>query len=175
MPAAFAALRRLAAPAAAALFAVSLFAAVEARADAHAEDRYEDYYYPPVTSEETFTRVIAAAPPANAEIRVNFVTSVTKAQLAAPENPRFAIFEKGGASDRLIMVALDDEVFRTIFRARAQLSQITSNMRGTEFFRQQNLHVAGTMFDMLQIMGFKSLVISDGVSWSHLVRFEPNG
>lgn len=161
--------RRSVLPIAAALFALILIAPPAAAED----DKYVNYYYPPVTSEEVFTRVIAAAPPASAEVRANFVTSITKAQLAAPENPRFSIFEKGDASDKLIMVGLDDDVFRTLFRARAQLSQITSNMRGTEFFRQQNLHVAGTMFDMLQIMGFKSLVLTDGVGWAHKVRFEP--
>lgn len=146
-----------------------------AGADDGAKDKYENYYYPPVTSEEVFTRVIAATPAANAEVRANFVTSITKAQLDAPENPRFSVFEKGQDSRKLIMIALDDEVFSTLFRARAQLSQITSNMRGTEFFRRQNLHVAGTFFDMIQIMGFESLVISDGETWAHQVRFDPNG
>lgn len=139
------------------------------------EDRNAGYYYPPVTSEETFARVIAAAPEAESEVRVNFVTSITKAQLAAPESPRYVLFEKGSGSDRLIVVALDDDVFRTLFRARAVLAQLTSNMRGTEFFREQNLHLEGTLYDMLQIMGFKSLVLSDGATWSHRVNFIPEG
>ena len=141
-------------------------------APAAAEERYVGYYYPEVTSEEVFDRIIAAAPPATAEIRVGFVTAITKAQLAAPESPRFVLTEKGDKSERLIIIALDDEVFATLYRARAVLSQLTSNFRGTDFFRSQNLHVQGTFYDMLQIMQFESLVISDGENWSHEVTFK---
>lgn len=156
-----------------ALFAfLFLIAAVRVDAASHADDKYVDYYYPAITSEETFSRVIANAPPSTAEIRVNFVTSITKAQLEAPESPRFVIFEKGADSQNIIIVALDDEVFKTLFRARALLAQVTSNMRGTEFFRQQNLHVEGTLYDMLMIMQFKTLVITDGETWSHKVTFD---
>lgn len=155
------------------VFAAALAAALPgpASAQSEADDRYVGYYYPPITSEESFTRVIASAPPVTPEIRVNFITSITKAQLAAPEAPRFVLFEKGGESRKLMMIALDDQVFRTLFRARALLSQLTSNMRGTEFFRSQNLNVDGTLYDMLMIMEFESLVISDGASWSHRVKF----
>lgn len=139
------------------------------------DDKYVDYYYPPVTSEETFRRVLAEGKDAGQEVRVNFVTAMTKAQLAAPESPRFVIFEKGAGSENLIIVALDDEVFRTIFRARALLAQMTSNMRGTDFFRKQNLHLEGTLYDMLQVMGFSTLVVSDGATWAHRVNFTPEG
>lgn len=142
----------------------------EARAD---EDKYADYYYPPVTSEETFSRVMTEGKDGGQEVRVNFVTAITKAQLATPESPRFVIFEKGADSENLIIVALDDEVFRTVFRARALLAQMTSNMRGTDFFRKQNLHLEGTLYDMLQVMGFATLVVSDGATWAHRVNFTP--
>ena len=155
--------------------ALTLLLALPAAAD-EIEDRYAGYHYPAVTTEETFSRVIApGTPPAEQAVRVNFVTSITKAQLAAPESPRYVIFEKGAKSDRLIIVALDDEIFRTPFRARAVLAQLTSNMRGTEFFRQQDLHLEGTLYDMLQIMGFSSLVLSDGATWSHRVNFVAGG
>ena len=140
---------------------------------ASADEKYVGYYYPEITSEETFSRVIAKSPPANAEVRSSFVTSITKAQLAAPESPRFVLTEKGKASDRLIITALDDDVFSTLYRARAVLSQLSSNFRGTDFFRSQDLHIDGTFFDMLQIMQFKSVVITDGETWSHKVTLKP--
>jgi len=141
---------------------------------ATAQDKYVGYYYPEVGSEETFERVITNAPRAGKNIRVNFVTTITKAQLEAPESPRFVLFTKGGESDTLIMIALDDEVFKTLYRARALMAQLTSNIRGTAFFRQQNLEVTGTFYDMLQLMSFKRLVISDGENWSHQVNFTKN-
>lgn len=155
--------------------AAALGAGLASAPRAAAEEKYVGYYYPEITSEEVFDRVIAAAPPATAEVRSGFVTSITKAQLAAPESPRFVITEKGANSEHLIIIALDDEVFATLYRARAVLSQITSNFRGTDFFRNQNLHVKGTFYDMLQIMQFESLVISDGENWAHRVTIKRGG
>lgn len=136
-----------------------------------ADDKYAGYYYPEAKTVETFGRKLIPSPPANRALRVGFVTTVTKAQLAAPESPRFVLFAKGEESQHLIMVALDDQIFKTPYRARALLAQMSSNLRSTEFFTSQNLQTAGTFFDMLQIMNFESLVISDGETWSHRVNF----
>ena len=68
----------------------------------------DSYYYPPVTSEEVFVRDLAVAPPAGRAVRVGFTTQITKAQLAAPESPRFVIFAKGDEAQHMIIIALDD-------------------------------------------------------------------
>lgn len=132
----------------------------------------EGYYYPPVGSEEVFKREMIDGPPAGREVRVRFVTQVTKAQLAAPASPRFVIFEKGDQSQHMVIVALDDEVFRTLYRARAVLAQLTANTRGTEFFRETGLDTRATWFDLVKMLGFQDLVISDGATWSHRVVLE---
>lgn len=152
-------------------FLMTAAAGILAPQAATADDKYAGYYYPEVATAETFGRKLVPSPPANKALRVGFVTTVTKAQLAAPESPRFVLFAKGDESEHLIMVALDDQIFKTPYRARALLAQMTSNLRGTEFFTSQNLQTAGTFFDMLQIMNFESLVISDGEKWSHRVNF----
>lgn len=157
------------------LLAAALFAGITGMASttaATADDKYAGYYYPESKTFETFARNLIPSPPANKALRVGFVTTVTKAQLAAPESPRFVLFAKGEQSEHLIMVALDDQIFKTPYRARALLAQLTSNLRSTEFFTSQNLQTAGTFFDMLQIMNFDSLVISDGDTWSHRVDFQ---
>ncbi|MGB0505504.1 MAG: hypothetical protein ACPGGK_04840 [Pikeienuella sp.] len=137
---------------------------------AAADDKYVGYYYPDPATAEDFTRQLAPVPPADRTSRVNFVTAITKAQLDAPANPRFVLFAKGEAAEHLVMVALDDEVFATIFRARAMLAQMTSNFRRTEFFQQAGLSTAGTFFDMLQMLRFETLIITDGAEWSHRVN-----
>ncbi len=136
---------------------------------AFAEDPREGYYYPPITSEEVFVRSINAPPPASRPIRVGFVTEITKAQLAAPESPRFVIFSKGAEAQHLIIVGLDDDVFKTLYRARAVMAQLTSNARGTAFFRKNNLDVVATWYDLAKMLGFEDIVISDGQNWSHRV------
>jgi hypothetical protein len=131
----------------------------------------DSYYYPPVNSEEVFARVIAAAPLADRTVRVGFTTLITKAQLAAPESPRFVIFAKGDEAQHMIIIALDDQVFKTIYRARAVLAQLTSNARGAELFVNK-IRDDATWFDLIKLLRFEDLVISDGATWSHRVIFE---
>ena len=154
----------------AAVIAVSL-AAVSPGGAAWAAGR-DSYYYPPVDSEEVFARDLAVAPPAGRAVRVGFTTQITKAQLEAPESPRFVIFAKGDQAQHMIIVALDDEVFKTIYRARAVLAQLTSNARRTDFFINSNIQDHATWFDLVKLLGFEDLVISDGATWSHRVLFE---
>ena len=137
-----------------------------------AQDRYQGYYYPQVTSTEVFERVLQNVPAPNRAVRVDFVTQLTVAQLAAPESPRFVFFAKGVEANHLSVVALDDEVFKTLYRARAILAQMTSNMRNNEVFRQHQLEHVATFFDLLQMLEFDTLVISDGETWSHQVTFK---
>lgn len=138
---------------------------------AAAQDRHEGYYYPPVTSTETFEREIRTLDGAKKEVRVDFVQNVTQAQLAQPEAPKFLFFAKGSGANHLIAVALDDDVFATLYRARAVMAQMTVNVRDGGFFVDQNLQFVATFYDLLQLLEFDTLVISDGKSWSHKVDF----
>jgi hypothetical protein len=136
-------------------------------------DTYEDYYYPKITSQEVFSRVLLTPPKSDKDVRIGFATSITQAQLAAPESPRFVIFAKGEDAKKLIIIALDDNIFKTVYRARALLAQLTSNLRSNKFLGKQDLTDEGTFYDLLQLMQFASLVISDGETWSHEVVFSP--
>ena len=132
-------------------------------------DSRSGYYYPAITSEEVFQRSFQQTPPADREVRINFITQITKAQIEAPENPRFSIFAKGQRAQHMVIVALDDEIFRTLYRARAQLAQLTSNARSTDFFINNNIQFSATWFDLAKLLGFEDIVISDGVIWSHKI------
>ncbi len=131
----------------------------------------DSYYYPPVNSEEVFARQLASVPLADRTVSVGYVTQITKAQLAAPESPRFVIFAKGDEAQHMIIIALDDQVFKTIYRARAVLAQLTSNARGADLFVHE-IEDYATWFDLANLLGFEDLVISDGATWSHRVIFE---
>ncbi|MEM7499700.1 MAG: hypothetical protein AAF371_17140 [Pseudomonadota bacterium] len=152
---------------------IALSAALAALLSLPAGAQQEEYYFPPVGSEETFAREIAPVPqPPSRDVRVAFITQITKAQLDAPETPRFAIFAKGSEAEHMIIVALDDEVFRTLFRARAVLAQLTANARGTEFFRDAGIETTATWLDLAKLLGFRDLVVSDGVDWAHRIHLE---
>ncbi len=137
-------------------------------------ERYEGYYHPPITSTEVFGRPRPNAPEANRAVRVTFVTQLTKAMMDAPDTPPYALFAKGGEADTLILVGLDDQMFKTLYRARAVLAQLTSNARGTEFFVRSEQQTTATFFDLLVLLGFKRLVVTDGAVWAHQVNFEAN-
>lgn len=139
---------------------------------AAAADGQEGYYYPPITSTEVFDRDLAVTPGADRATRIGFVTQVTAQQLQAPTPPRYAIFAKGAEAEEMIIVALDDGIFDTLYRARAVMAQLSAPARTTEFFVQQELADVATYYDMIKIMGFKNLTLSDGETWSHRVDFE---
>ena len=150
---------------------IAFLAAVLLATSAAAEDRYVGYYYPEVATTETFDRVVRNSEGANKTVRIDFVNVLTKAQLEAPESPRFVFFTKGEGADTLILVALDDEVFSTLYRARAILAQLTVSVRQGGYFRQEDLQYVATFYDLLQLMAFDELIISDGRNWAHRVNF----
>lgn len=136
-----------------------------------AEERYVGYYYPDITSEETFDRVVRNGQAAGKAVRIDFINVITTAQLDSPESPRFVFFAKGSDSKTLILTALDDEVFSTLYRARAILAQLTVSVRRGNFFREEELEYVATFFDLLQLMQFDELLITDGETWTHRVDF----
>ena len=58
----------------------------------------DSYYYPPVNSEETFSREIGPASPADRQVRVGFTTQITKAQLALWRKSRQLVEPAGAAA-----------------------------------------------------------------------------
>ncbi|MFK7867669.1 MAG: hypothetical protein AB8B58_00360 [Roseobacter sp.] len=140
-------------------------------AAAQAEERYVGYYYPEITSEEVFERVVRESSGAGKAVRIDFINVLTTAQLEAPESPRFVFYVKGSDSKTLILTALDDEVFSTLYRARAIMAQLTVSVRKGGFFQQEELQYVATFYDLLQLMNFDELLVTDGEKWTHRVDF----
>ncbi|TVQ54050.1 MAG: hypothetical protein EA355_12435 [Rhodobacteraceae bacterium] len=135
------------------------------------DDRRADYYYPSITSTERFARVMTAPPRTERSDRMAFVDALTADQMAAGHAPRFAVFAKGDEAEHLIIIALDDGVFDTLFRARAVMAQLSAPVRATRFFQMQGLDDRATFYDMLRMIGFATLTLSDGKTWTHRVVF----
>ena len=102
-------------------------------------------------------------------LRQLFLAQLRKTLATTEGQRRFEIFAKGKEATNLIIVALDDGVFRTLFRARAVLAGLTTDARSMEVFRTSTVAERATWFDLLKLLGFEDIVISDGASWSHLV------
>lgn len=136
---------------------------------AQAQDRHEGYYYPPVTSSENYGARARVMDSANRQVRIGFVTELTKLQMEAPYPPQYAIFAKGQTAEKLIITGLSDDMFRTLYRARGVLAQMTAQARTTELFRKRAVEDYLTFLDLLKMLGFQRLTVTNGVDFTHQI------
>ena len=116
------------APRRAALAGAALLLGASAAA---AADRHAGYYYPPPATTETYTARTVTLPDAIRETRLGFVIGITQQTMGRPYPPRFVVFAKGDGAQKLIIVALEDDVLDTVYRARALFAMLTSIARTT--------------------------------------------
>lgn len=146
-------------------------AALLLAAAAAANDRHDDYYYPAVTSREAYDARAEPRRDATREVRIGFIVAETEAQAQRPYPPRYAIFAKGDGAEKLIIVGFD-ESFRTLYRARAVLAQLTARARGTALLRNMGVEDVFTFLDVARLLGFSQVTLSDGASWAHQIELE---
>ena len=136
------------------------------------EDRHAAYYYPAPRSTEVYTARARIMPDSDRDRRLGFVVAFTK-QLAEDPSPlRFTLFAKGTDAEKLIIVALDDDIFATLFRARAILATLTSQVRASPLFAELGVQNLFTFYDLAKLPGFRQITISDGREWSHRVNLK---
>lgn len=138
-------------------------------ADAGEGDHHEGYYYPKPGSIEHYSARVYVLPDSNHVRRQAFVIGLTKQLVGGQYTPMYAIFCKGNASDKLIIVALADGQLNTIYRARALLATFTAVARATPFFQQHTQPDEATFLDLLKLLGFKQVTISDGRDFAHQI------
>ncbi len=135
-------------------------------------DRHVGYYYPPPKQVEIYKSRAQVLPEANQLRRIGFVTAITHENLKRPYPPQTVFFAKGERSEKLIIVALKSDVLDTIFRVRAYLASLTAVARTTEAFRDSQAEEILTFFDLVRMLGFEQITISNGNAFSHQVKFE---
>lgn len=137
-----------------------------------AADRHVGIYYPdPQTREEYIARA-ETLPNVDRHRRIDFVNGLTAHMLASPYPPQFAIFAKGTHAEKLIIVSLYDNSLNTIYRARALLAMLTAVSRQTPYFRKNGVDDSFAFYDLLVLLGFKRLTISDGEDFAYQVDFK---
>ena len=146
--------------------------AAPARAQQSDDDRHEGYYYPAPQTTESYTARVVTLSESNRERRIGFVTGLTQQLLGGDYAPSYAIFAKGEEAEKLIIVGLMDGELNTIYRMRALLANLTAVSRATPFFRENTLPEYATFFDLLKLLGFEQLTLTDGVGLTHQVTIE---
>jgi hypothetical protein len=141
----------------------------ENQAEADEGDRHEGYYYPKPGSFEHYPARVYTLQESDRVRRQAFVIGLTKQLVSGQYAPSYAVFAKGNGSDKLIIVALSDGHLNTIYRARALLATFTSIARSTSFFQQHTQPDEATFLDLLKLLGFKQVTVSDGRDFSHQI------
>ncbi len=137
-----------------------------------AEDRHSGYYYPKPLTIENYAPRAPKFPESTEYSRIAFVTALTKQAMHNPYAPEFVFFSKGEWSEKAIITAIGEGRYNTIYRMRALMAMMTALARGTPMFQQSATGSKLTFLDMLFMMGFTQITISDGKTVSHQIIFK---
>lgn len=137
-----------------------------------AADRHAGFYYPEPQFIETYPSRAETEPGIERRQRIGFVVSVVDQINKRPYAPVVSVFAKGDFAEKLIVVAMEPGRLDTIYRVRAYLAALTSEARQTPVFAERQVQDVFTFLDLLKIMGFKRLTVSDGDSFAHQINIE---
>ena len=132
-------------------------------------DRYIGYYYPKPAAIETYKARAAILLGANRKSRISFIVYVVNERLQRPYPPTYSLFPKGGRAQKLIIVSNLPGQLNTIYRVRALLATMTSVARSLPIFREHSVEDDFTFLDLMKMLGFESVTISNGDSFTHQI------
>lgn len=131
------------------------------------DDRYVGYYYPNPGPAEVYTARAQTLPDVNRAFRIGFVTGLAGQAASRPFPAPYVIFAKGGEANKMIITATHDGPFDTIYRARAVLADLTAMARTLPIFQEYGVEDWFTFLDLLKMMGFQELTVTDGKDFAH--------
>jgi 20S proteasome alpha/beta subunit len=135
-------------------------------------DRDANYYYPPPQTREVYRSAATTLADSTRERRLGFVTGMTQEMLNNHYAPQFIMFAKGDEANRLIIVAITDSAYNTVYRARALFAMLTAIARLTPYFKENAVSAVYNFFDLCKLLGFTQLTWSDGKTLAHQVQIK---
>jgi len=136
------------------------------------DDRYIGYYYPKPTAIENYTSAMQTIAGAERPQRVQFVTVVSQGTIQSAYRVPYAVFVKGEKADHMIIVGLQPGEMSSIYRIRAILANMTTMSRLSPFFQERTVAEDANFFDLLKLLGFKQLTVTDGDKLTHQVNIK---
>ena len=136
------------------------------------EDRYVGYYYPKPTTTENYTSAMQTIPGAERAQRVQFVTVVSQGTIQSAYRVPYAVFVKGDKAEKLIMVGLQPGEMASLYRIRAILANMTTMSRLSPFFQERTVAEDANFYDLLKLLGFTQLTVTDGEKLSYQVNIK---
>ncbi len=135
-------------------------------------DRYIGYYYPKPTSTETFESTLQTIPGVERAQRIQFTTVVSQGTIQSAYRVPYAVFAKGEKADKMIIVGMQQGELNTVYRMRALLANMTTMSRLSPFFQERTVAEDATFFDLLKLLGFSTVTITDGEKVTHQVTIK---
>ena len=133
------------------------------------DDHHVGYYYPKPITTEVWPARTDTMRDADKLKRVGLALAIERGLLQAPYPPPYVVFAKGDDGDKLIVVALNDQVMSTTYRIRAILAMLTAQSRLTPVFQQNTMAEDATFLDLLKLFGFKQITLTDGARIAHQI------
>ena len=147
-------------------------AATATPATAPGEDRYVGYYYPKPTSTEVFDSQMQTIASMDRAQRIQFVTIVSQGTIQSAYRVPYAVFAKGEKGDKMIIVGMQAGELNTVYRMRALLANMTTMSRLSPFFQERTVAEDATFFDLLKLLGFREVTVTDGEKVTHQVTIK---
>lgn len=133
-------------------------------------DRHVGYYYPQPASKEVYEARAIALPDADRKRRILFVTELTNQMMSNPYPPPVAIFAKGEEAQKLIITSLYADGYNTLYRMRGLLALLSARARSTAIFREFQVEDLFTFLDLLKLLGFERVTVTDGDRFAHQIQ-----
>lgn len=137
-----------------------------------AADRHAGYYYPIPATSEVYTARAVTLPDASRKRRILFVTELSNQMLSNAYPPPVAIFAKGEEAEKLIITSLYADGHNTLYRMRGLLATLSARARTTPIFRAYEVEDVFTFFDLLKLLGFEQLTVTDGDRFAHQIEIK---
>ncbi len=134
-----------------------------------AADRYVGYYYPIPNNVETYKARMRVLFNASPIVRLNTIERIKKEFRDKSFPSQFAIFAKGKFAEKIIIVSLIRGNLDTIYRARALLESMGKIVHMAPLFRKVKIEEGFNIFDLLKMLGFEQITVSDGEKFSYQV------
>ncbi|MSP48106.1 MAG: molybdopterin-guanine dinucleotide biosynthesis protein A [Alphaproteobacteria bacterium] len=136
---------------------------------AAAQEGHAGYYYPEPQSREDYVSRARTMIDSDRSRRLQFTQSLTMGQLERPFPPSFAIFAKGDEAEKLIIVSMNAGYADTLFRMRGFLALLTHVARESPLFTSFKVEEIFTFLDLLKLLGFQQLTVTDGDRYAHQI------
>lgn len=133
------------------------------------KDRHVGYYYPEPAQVEEYDSRARRMAQTTRRTRIGFIVGIVDQILKRPYAPPISVFVKGDRAEKMIIVANTADRLNTIYRVRAYLATLTSMARTMPIFGEQQVEDVFTFLDLLKMLDFTQLTVSDGDAFAHQI------